>query len=113
MVLDTALCAVQSVVLHGGFKWVKYCEYRSSKLCVRRYGAYIRCRDRSFSEEPQKMGRGTPAEISRKVSSRFCSSGRGVKQQRLLWVGNTAKTVAKRDFQGEKDWLLLLFERYH
>lgn len=38
MVLDTALCAVQSVVLHGGFKWVKYCEYRSSKLCVSRYG---------------------------------------------------------------------------
>lgn len=80
VVLDTALCAVQSVVLHGGFKWVKYCEYRSSKLCVRRYGAYKRCSDRSFSEEPQKMGRGTSAEISRKVSSHFCSPGRGVKQ---------------------------------
>lgn len=82
LVLDAALCVVQSVVLHGGFKWVKYCEYRSSKLYVHRYGAYKRCSDHSFSEEPQKMGRGTPAEISRKVSSHFCSPGPGVKQSR-------------------------------
>lgn len=101
MVLDTALCAVQSVVLHGGFKWVKYCEYRSSKLCVRRYGAYIRCRDRSFSEEPQKMGRGTPAEISRSFQP-FLQFRSRCKTAAIALGREYCKNSSKERFSGRK-----------